>query len=69
MNSEQCKEYLENRFNMTNGEMLKKVFPKLQIREESTMPDFVTYSLDGIVGTCVERKWWDAPYRQEEVEE
>ena len=47
---------------MTNGDILKAIFPNIQTRNKST--DFITYSLDGIVGTCVEAKWWNAPYER-----
>ena len=48
--------------NATNGEMLKAMFPRIQIKEGS---DFITYSLDGVVGTCVEKSWWNAPYKKQ----
>lgn len=54
-----CPDCLED---MTNGNMLKAIFPNIQTRNENT--DFITYSLDGIVGTCVEAKWWNAPYER-----
>ena len=31
---------------ITNGDMLKTIFPNIQTRNENT--DFITYSLDGI---------------------
>ena len=50
--------------NPTNGDMIKAMFPNIQTRNENT--DFITYSLDGIVGTCVETKWWNTPYEKGE---
>ena len=54
-----CPECLKG---MTNGDMIKTIFPNIQTRNEDT--DFMTYTLDGIVGTCVETKWWNAPYER-----
>lgn len=58
------KDYIYNlpKIEITNGDMLKAIFPNIQTRNENT--DFITYSLDGIVGTCVEAKWWNAPYER-----
>ena len=46
--------------NATNGEVLKMIFPKLEIRDRGG--DFITYTLNG-VGGDIERKWWNAPYK------
>lgn len=46
--------------NATKGEVLKLVFPQLETRDRGG--DFITFTLDGIVGSTVEKKWWDAPY-------
>ena len=47
--------------NATNGDMIKMIFPKTQIRENNS--DFITYTLDGLIGTCVEKDWWNSPYK------
>ena len=48
--------------NTTNGDMIKMIFPKTQIRENNS--DFITYTLDGLIGTCVEKDWWNSPYER-----
>ena len=46
--------------NATKGEVLKQIFPKLETRDIGG--DFITFTLDGIVGSTVEKKWWNSPY-------
>ena len=48
-------------YNATNGEVIKAIFPNTQIRENKS--DFIEYTLDGIVGTCVEKDWWNSLYK------
>ena len=47
--------------NLTNGEVLKTVFPDLQIRDSKS--NFYEFTLDGLVGYAVEKVWWNAPYK------
>lgn len=49
--------------NPTNGDMIKAIFPNVKTRDNSD--DFITYTFDGIVGTMVEKAWWNAPYKKE----
>lgn len=51
--------------NATNGEVLKMVFPKVETRDMNGTLDFIEYTLDGIVGTAIEKKWWESPYKAE----
>lgn len=48
--------------NATKGEVLKQIFPQLETRDRGG--DFISFTLDGIVGSTVEKKWWDAPYEE-----
>lgn len=48
--------------NATKGEVLKQIFPKLETRDRGG--DFITFTLNGIVGSTVEKKWWDSPYEE-----
>ncbi len=48
--------------NATNGDVIKAMFPNTQTRENDS--DFIEYTLDGIVGTCVEKNWWNSPYQK-----
>lgn len=53
--------------NATNGDVIKALFSNVKTRDNSD--DFITYTFDGIVGTMVEKAWWNAPYKKEsEVE-
>lgn len=47
----------------TNGDVIKALFPNVKTRDNSG--DFITYTFDGIVGTMVEKAWWNAPYIME----
>lgn len=51
----------------TNGDMIKAMFPNVKVRC-SDIGDFITYTIDGIVGNTVEIAWWNAPYKREEEE-
>lgn len=51
--------------NATKGEVLKLVFPQLETKGGGA---FITFTLDGIVGSTVERMWWDSPYKVESEE-
>ena len=46
--------------NATKGEVLKQIFPQLKTR--GIGGDFISFTLDGIVGSTVEKKWWDSLY-------
>lgn len=46
---------------MKNGEVIKTVFPKTKIRGENM--NFINFTLDGIVGTTVEKDWWMTKYK------
>jgi hypothetical protein len=48
---------------VTNGDMIKAVFPSSEVRE--TMDDLVHYTLDGYVGAYTPKDWWNAPYKRE----
>lgn len=46
----------------TNGEVLQSLFPSIKVREK-TDTSFIEYTLDGLVGTMAEKKWWNALYK------
>ena len=54
--------YIEIPNHATNGDVIKAIFPNTQIRENNS--NFITYTLDGIIGTCVEKTWWNRPYKK-----
>ena len=49
---------------MTNGEVIKTIFPNTQIKDINSL-SFISFTLDGIVGTTVEKEWWNSPYTGE----
>ena len=54
---------------MTNGEVIKTLFPSCKTRHENTpMDNFMEFTLDGIVGYAIEKSWWNAPYKAESEE-
>ena len=48
--------------NATNGDVIRSLFPNTQVRNH-VGTDFIEYTLDGIVGNTVGKKWWDAKYK------
>ena len=48
--------------NVTNLEMLKKVFPTVETRDKDPNSDYIAFTLDGVVGFGVERKWCNEIY-------
>lgn len=51
---------------MTNGEVIKTLFPSCKTRRENTsMDNFMEFTLDGLVGYAIEKSWWNAPYKAE----
>ena len=46
---------------MTNGEVLIKMFPKTQVRDIEGS-DFFDFTLDGIVGHSIEKRWWNVEW-------
>ena len=72
MNKKELLEALMERFvagfegvNVTNGDVIKAMFPNIQIREVCS-GQLVEFTFDGIVGTSVAKEYWTAPYRREE---
>lgn len=56
----------ENNTQISNGQMLIKTFPDIQIRDKINYnSDFIEISLDGIVGWALSKQWWNAPYKAE----
>lgn len=47
---------------MTNGEVIKTLFPSCKTRSENTPTSFMEFTLDGVVGSAIEKSWWNAPY-------
>lgn len=56
-------EAIEIKEEMTNGDMIKAMFPSSEVRE--TMDDLVHYTLDGYVGAYTPKDWWNTPYKKE----
>ena len=50
--------------NATNGEVIKALFPCMEVRLVNK-GILVQYTLDGIVGNTVTIDWWNSPYRKE----
>ena len=48
--------------NVSNLEMLQKVFPTIEIRDKNPNSDFVEFTLDGVVGYAITRKWCNEVY-------
>lgn len=48
---------------LTNGEMLIKLFPNIQIRETDNN-EYISYTLDGLIGNAVTKEWWNASYKE-----
>ncbi len=56
----------ENNTQISNGQMLMKTFPDIQVRGEINYDsDFIEISLDGVVGWGLSKQWWNAPYKKE----
>ena len=56
----------ENNTQISNGQMLMKTFPDIQVRGEINCDsDFIEISLDGVVGWALSKQWWNAPYKVE----
>ena len=56
----------ENNTQISNGQMLMKTFPDIQMRGEINYnSDFIEISLDGVVGWALSKYWWNAPYKAE----
>ena len=49
---------------VTNGDILMTIFPNVQTREVCN-GELVEFTLDGVVGICVSKEWWSAPYKAE----
>jgi hypothetical protein len=47
----------------TNGDMIKAMFPNVQIREVCR-GELIEFTLDGVVGTTVTKGCWNAPYKR-----
>ena len=59
----------ENSTHISNGQMLTKTFPDVQVRGEVDCDsDFMEISLDGVVGWAISKHWWNAPYKKKEGE-
>ena len=52
---------------VTNGDVIKTLFPNTKVRIYDAESDFIEYTLDGIVGNTVEKKWWDAKYKGDRI--
>lgn len=51
--------------NVTNGDVIKTLFPSCKTRSENTPTNFMEFTLDGIVGYAIEKSWWNARYNAE----
>lgn len=55
--------YIKIPDNATNGDMIKAVFPNTKVRDNC---DFVTYTIDNLIGITITKDWWNAPYKESE---
>ena len=59
--------YLENN-NPTNGDIIKAMFPSVEVFIEEDCPHIVNISLGGYV-IMFQDMWWNAPYKTESEDE
>ena len=48
---------------VTNGAVIKMVFPSCKTRNENTPSAFMEFTLDGVVGYAIEKSWWNTLYK------